>query len=89
MDARRKKLKFRANHRGFKEMDLMMGHFAEAELDAMSDAELDQFEALLEAPDQEVYSWIVGSVAPPREHEGEVLRKLRAFDLSAILQKRS
>ena len=49
--ARRKRLLFRAQRRGFKEVDLIFGAFAAEELAGMSDAELDQFEALLIAPD--------------------------------------
>ena len=87
MDARRKKLLFRANHRGFKEMDLIMGHFAENQLTEMSELELDQFEALLGQPDQDVYSWIVRTGQTPEQFETDLLERLREFDLAAILQK--
>ena len=86
MDARRKKLLFRANHRGFKEMDLIMGHFAEANLEFMTDVQLDQCEALMDAPDQDVYAWIVGTGDIPETYQGDVLEQLRAFDVSTILQ---
>ncbi len=86
MDARRKKLLFRAEHRGFKEMDLLMGHFARENLLDMSGADLDAFEALMDAPDQDVYSWIIRTATPPPEYDTPVLDKLQRFDLSAILQ---
>src|SRR6185437_5744822 len=54
-EARRKRLLFRAQRRGFKEVDLIFGTFAADALSRMNEAELDQFEALLEAPDHEVY----------------------------------
>ncbi|MGZ5999770.1 MAG: succinate dehydrogenase assembly factor 2, partial [Rhizomicrobium sp.] len=60
-EARRKRLLFRAQRRGFKEVDLIFGTFAAAELATLSEPELDQFEALLVAPDQEVYAWLRGA----------------------------
>ena len=63
MDARRRKLKFRAWRRGFREMDLLMGSFADQHLDQYGETELDQFEALLNLPDWEVYAWLVGQAA--------------------------
>ena len=50
-DIRRKRLLFRAWHRGTREADLILGSFAEAHLDAFDAAQLDRFEALLECPD--------------------------------------
>lgn len=86
MDARRKKLLFRAEHRGFKEMDLLMGHFARANLLEMSDADLDAFESLLEQPDQDVYAWIIRTAAVPDLFQTPLLDRLQRFDLSTILQ---
>jgi antitoxin CptB len=76
--ARRKKLLFRAQRRGFKEVDLIFGAFAAEELGMMPEAELDQFEALLIAPDQEVYAWLRGHVAPPLEFDTPVFARLKA-----------
>ena len=86
LDTRRKKLRIRAARRGFKEHDIIMGRFAEARLEGMGEAELDEFEALLDAPDQDVYGWIIGRTAPPASHDGPVLKSLMAFDVAAILQ---
>lgn len=86
MDARRKKLLFRAEHRGFKEMDLLMGHFARANLLEMSDADLDAFESLLEQPDQDVYAWIIRTAPVPDLFQTPLLDRLQRFDLSTILQ---
>ena len=58
---RRKMLLFRARRRGFKEVDLIFGAYAEAHLAGMDEAALDQFEALLTAPDQDVYAWLRGA----------------------------
>src|SRR6202050_536503 len=74
---RRKRLFFRAQRRGFKEVDLIFGAFAEAHLATLSEAELDDFEALLEAPDQEVYSWLRGHTPVPATYDNTVFARLR------------
>ncbi len=76
--ARRKKLLFRAARRGFKEVDLIFGAFAAEELSRLDEAELDQFEALLTAPDQEVYAWLRGHSAPPAEFDTPLFARLKA-----------
>lgn len=75
---RRKRLLFRAQRRGFKEVDLIFGQYAEAHLGAMDEAALDQFEALLAAPDQEVYAWLRGAEAAPAEYDNLVFAGLKA-----------
>ena len=77
-EARRKRLLFRAQRRGFKEVDIIFGTFAAAELDDMDQGELDQFEALLLAPDQEVYGWLRGAVVVPEDFDTPVFRRLQA-----------
>jgi antitoxin CptB len=79
MEPRRKKLLFRAWHRGMREMDLIMGRFAENALDAMSDAELDTFELLIEAPDRDLLAWITGREPTPGNYDTGVFRALKAF----------
>lgn len=80
---RKKRLTFRAWRRGFKEADLIMGRFADSELDDLSAAEIDEFERLLDAPDTEVYAWISGTQATPENYDGPVLRRLKAFRFDA------
>jgi antitoxin CptB len=63
---RRKKLKFRAWRRGFREMDLLIGSFADATLESLDTAGLDEFERLLKVPDWEVYAWLIGQEPVPR-----------------------
>jgi antitoxin CptB len=79
LDERRRRLLFRAWRRGVREMDLIVGRFADACIDAFDDAELDQFEHLIELPNAELYAWIVGDEAVPAEQETPVLRQLIAF----------
>jgi len=78
-EARRKRLLFRAQRRGFKEVDIIFGTFAKAELAGMDDTALGQFEALLDVPDQEVFAWLRGEVDAPAAHDTPVLARLKAL----------
>jgi antitoxin CptB len=75
---RRKKLLFRAQRRGFKEVDLIFGAYAQDSLPGLDAAGLDQFEALLTAPDQEVYAWLRGAEPVPSEYDNPVFTGLKA-----------
>ena len=79
LDVRRRRLLFRSWHRGIREMDLIMGRFADAELGAMSEADLDDFERLIEVPDRDLYRWITGEDATPSNYDTAVFRRLRRF----------
>jgi antitoxin CptB len=76
---RRKRLRFRAARRGFREVDAIFGTFAEMHLAALSVAELDIFEALLEAPDQEVYAWLRNHEPLPPLYDTPVFARLKAI----------
>ena len=78
-DPRLKKLKFRAWHRGFVEADLILGPFADAHLEKMSPAQLDDFETLIDQPDQDLYAWIIGREPTPEVFETEVMDLIRSF----------
>jgi antitoxin CptB len=62
---RRKKLRYRAWHRGTKEMDLILGPFADAHADNMNAAELDRLEALMSEEDPPLLKWVMGQEEPP------------------------
>lgn len=85
LDARRRRILFRAWHRGTREMDLIMGQFADAWLGELTEAELDQFEALIAAPDRELYAWITGEEAAPRECATTLFDRLRDFHLQRTI----
>lgn len=78
LDLRRRRARYRAWHRGTREMDLILGPFADAALPDMGEGDLAAFEALLEVPDGDLYLWVTGG-APPAEHDGQLLRRLREF----------
>ena len=79
LDVRRRRLLFRCWHRGTREMDLLMGRFADAKIADLSDAELDDCERLLEVADGELFAWIVGTAEAPSNYETGLLRELQAF----------
>ena len=79
LDARRRRLLFRAWHRGIREMDLVLGRFADAQLADLSEAELGEFEAWLDIPDQQIFSWISGQQDAPAEINTPLFRALREF----------
>jgi antitoxin CptB len=83
LDLRRRRLLFRAWHRGSREMDLIIGRFADAWIERMSERELDDFERLIEMPDPDLYSLVVEPIALPASDENELLRRLRAFHFAA------
>ena len=75
----RKRLRFRAARRGFKEADAIFGAFADAYLGELNDAELASFEALLNAPDQDVYDWLRGHAPVPTLHDTAVFARLKSI----------
>ena len=64
-EARLKRLAMRSWRRGTKEMDLILGPFADTRLAAMGEAELSLYDALLQENDQDLYPWITGAVPAP------------------------
>ncbi|MGI9464829.1 MAG: succinate dehydrogenase assembly factor 2 [Aestuariivirgaceae bacterium] len=78
-DARKKKAIWRAEHRGIREMDLLMGGFARENVPAMDEAALCEFEALIEVSDLELYDWLLGRAEPPAEHRTGTYERLHSF----------
>jgi antitoxin CptB len=79
LDRRRRKILFRAWHRGMREMDLIMGRFADAEIGTLSETELDEFERLIEVLDRDLLSWVTGEAEVPENYDTELFRRLKAF----------
>ncbi|MDE1938869.1 MAG: succinate dehydrogenase assembly factor 2 [Alphaproteobacteria bacterium] len=76
---RRKRLLFRAQRRGFKEVDLIFGTFAAQSLAGLDEAGLDQLEALLDAPDHDVFAWLKGDAPVPAAFDTPVFAQLKAL----------
>ncbi len=79
---RSKRLLHHARYRGFKEADLLIGGFADCALSAMSEPELDAFEAILSFNDHDIYGWIMGTTEAPAMIDQRLIARLRAFDAS-------
>ena len=86
LDIRRKRLLFRCWHRGTREMDLILGRFADAKIESLSDNELDALERLIEVPDPDLYAALIGDRPIAPEHAGplfDCLKRFRAVDHGA------
>ena len=80
-DLRRKRLHYRSWHRGTKELDLLLGGFADRHLAEFSPAQLDRFEALLQNSDPDIYLWISGREPIPEAHDDDIMALLRNFKI--------
>lgn len=76
---RRKRLAFRAWHRGTREMDFILGTFADRRLETLDNAGLGRFEALIDVPDQDLYNWITSRAPVPEEYDNDIMGELRSF----------
>jgi len=76
-DIRRRRLLYRATHRGTFENDLMIGGFVRANLCSLSDADLDALEALLEMPDVDLADWLTGRRPVPPESASPMFLRIR------------
>lgn len=72
-----KRLYFRSAHRGSKETDIILGPFAAENLEKMSDAELDEFEAFLAENDTDIWDWVTGKTESDDERYRDLIKKLR------------
>jgi antitoxin CptB len=78
-EMRRKRLRFRAWHRGMRELDLILGKFVDRHLSGLSEEDLTELEGLLEIPDTTLYRWISGQEAVSAEHDTALFRRLIAL----------
>lgn len=79
LDDRRKRLLFRCWHRGTREMDLILGRFADAEIAAICDNELTELERLLELPDPDLYAALIGDTLLDPEYATALFDRIKAF----------
>lgn len=79
LNEKRGRIAFRAWRRGFREADMVLGPFADQVGPSLTEAELDEFEGLLNIDDQYLYAWIIGREPTPAEHETPLMARLRAF----------
>ncbi len=73
-ETRLRRLRMRSWRRGIKEMDLILGRFADAHLAQLTEAEVAAYDALLSENDHDLYAWVAGRAAPPEAYAGLVAR---------------
>jgi antitoxin CptB len=82
LDPRRRKLLFRAWHRGIKEMDLILGGYADAFIAGMPDGDLDEFEMMLETNDRDLLKWFTNEEAVPDVADTPLFQRIAAHALT-------
>lgn len=87
LEIRRKRLRYRSWHRGTKELDLLIGGFAARHLDELGESELDQFEAIMDANEHDIYAWLTGKAEVPGEHDNDVMHRLLNYSHADTLLK--
>lgn len=83
-DHRRKRLQFRAWHRGTREADYMIGGFFDRFNADWDDAQLTWFEALIEEDDVDIMGWALGTLSVPPEYAGELMTRMQELDYVEI-----
>jgi antitoxin CptB len=78
---RRRRMRYRAWHRGTKEMDLVLGPFADAHLDGFGPQELDRLEALMDEEDTDLLKWVMGQEPVPPRADHALLKTIIAYRL--------
>jgi antitoxin CptB len=78
-EVRRKRLLWRATHRGIKEMDLILGGFVTRNLDEFSEAEIAELEGIMEIPDQDMLSWATRQAEVPPQHASPLLSRILTY----------
>jgi len=84
LEDRRRRLLFRADHRGTKEADMLIGGFVRACVDAWGEPEIAWGEALLHEQDADVMAWAIGTAACPAAYEGALMEAMRRLDYIAV-----
>jgi len=79
LNLRRRRLRYRLWHRGTREMDLILGRFADAMLGDLAETGIAELELLAEVPDPELYAWVSGARPVPAAYDIAMFRRLCAF----------
>ena len=83
LDERRRRLLFHAWHRGMREVDLITGRFADAHIGSLSDAEIADFERLMDVPEPDLLNWVMGAAETPKDYDTALFRRLCDFHRGA------
>lgn len=79
LDPRRRRILVRAWRRGIREMDLVIGGFADAEISGLTDAELDQLEALMAEEDADILQWVTGERETPERFRTPLFARMASY----------
>ena len=74
IEIKRKRLLFRSTHRGTREMDILLGAFFKSNMSDLNKDQLNEFEGLIEIPDDDLYNWAMGRMEIPKELDTQLLR---------------
>ena len=87
ISVRLKRARYRAWHRGTREMDLILGPFADVRLPRFTMVELDRFEALLDEADTDLLDWVLGQAAVPARIDPATIVALKTFRQAQAAQQ--
>ena len=79
-EARLRRLRYRAWHRGTQEADLLIGGFFDRHSGAWSDEQISWFESLLEEQDVDIMAWAIGTQPVPERFRGDLMKTLQNLD---------
>ncbi|QRM55522.1 succinate dehydrogenase assembly factor 2 [Sinorhizobium sp. BG8] len=79
IDPRRKRILFRCWHRGIREMDLVLGAFADAEIASLTDAQLDELELIMSEEDADLIKWVTGEKPVPEQFRTGLFPRIAAY----------
>ena len=82
LEERRRRLHYRAWRRGTREMDLVLGRYADAHIGSFDSAGLDRFEALCELSDTDLWDWVSRASEAPAGVDAQLIQDLRRFQES-------
>ena len=74
IEIKKKRLLFRSTHRGTREMDILLGDFFKSNMSDLNKEQLNEFEGLIEIPDDDLYNWAMGRMEIPKEMNTQLLR---------------
>ena len=81
---RRKRLLFRCTHCGIRELDLILGHFSRTVLPQLDGKQLDNFEVILHACDNDLYGWISGHDQPPPDLDSQIIDMIQNIKIDKV-----
>lgn len=79
LDYRRRKVLYRSWHRGMREVDLILGAFADGEIASLSDEELATYEAFMAESDADIFKWVMGEQPVPAHHDTPIFAKILSY----------